>query len=263
MESSLEEVLAAGRAAWPTVRMDAEALARRLEAHEQQGSAVAREHAADFYLSCACALGVAEATRALDAILRNEVAPAVARINSRADFVDDALQALRVKLLTGDDPKIATYSGRSTLRRWLATAATRTALNLRRGKDNEAHEAVTSAIGARVTRGPELAYVRERYRDAFEEALRSALTELTDRERALLRMNLVEQLGVDRLARLYGCGRSTVFRWITAARGKLLDSIRAQLHAKLGATDSELESLAAVVRSDLDVSIARLLDPAG
>ena len=253
-------MLSAGRAAWPAIALDADAFAAHLEAHTQRGNAIPLEHAGDFYLTCACALGVPEATRALDDIVKRGLVRAVARVDARAAFVDDALQALRVKLLTGDRPKIATYSGKSSLRRWLGTAAMRTALNMRRDRERDDHDALTSAVGAHVARGPELSYVRENYREYFAAALRIALAELTERERALVRLNVVERLGVDRLSRVYGCGRSTVARWLATAREKLLASIRVQLKEKLGVTDSEIESLAGALRSDLDVSIARLLD---
>lgn len=258
--ASLDDVLAAGRAAWPTVALAEATLAAHLRAHEQRGSAVDPEHAADFYLTCACAHRDPAATRALDDIIRRDLVRAVARVDARPAFVDDALQALRVKLLTGEPPKIATYGGKSPLRRWLGTAAVRTALNLRRGKENDVHDAITSALGAGVARGPELSLLRERHREDFERALRVALEQLTDRERTLVRMNVVERMGVDRLSRVYACGRSTVARWLSAARAKLLDSIREQLRRELALTDSEIESLAGALRSDLDVSIARLLD---
>jgi RNA polymerase sigma-70 factor (ECF subfamily) len=109
-------------------------------------------------------------------------------------------------------------------------------------------------------RGPELTLAREKYRVAFEEGLRRALGVLTDRERALLRMNLVEQMGIDRLARIYGCGRSSFARWLSTAREKLLHELKASLQAELSLTSGEVESVAVDVRSALDVSIARLLE---
>jgi RNA polymerase sigma-70 factor (ECF subfamily) len=263
MASSVDDVLAAGRTAWPNVVLERDTVARYLEAANADGDGVPPEHAADFFLACACAVGVPEATRALDGLLRREVARSIARIDARPEFVEDALQSLQIKLLTGDEPKIATYGGKAPLGKWLATAGARTALNLRRGKDNEPREAITSAFGENVACTPELAYLRDRYREAFEEALCAAVGELTERERVLLRMNLVEHLGVDRLSRVYGCGRSTVARWLAAARAKLLDSVRARLREQLKITDSEIDSIAAAVASHLDVSVARLLDPAG
>ena len=260
MKSSHDAPLSAARAAWPAITLPPDVFAAHLEAQEQNGDAIPLEHAADFYLTCACVRGVPQALRALDDILKRDLVRAVARVDARPAFVDDVLQALRVKLLTGDPPKIGTYSGKSPLRRWLATAALRTALDMRRGKENGTKDALTSAIGEKVARGPELVYMREQYREAFASALRVALAGLSERERALMRMNIVERMGIDRLARVYGCGRSTVARWLATAREKLLASIREQLRRELGVTDTEVESIAGALRSDLDVSIARLLE---
>jgi RNA polymerase sigma-70 factor (ECF subfamily) len=261
MDGVTAALFAAGSAAWPSIAVDSVAFAARAEAQSRAGASVPLEHAADFYLACACAEGSAAAIRALDGILRSETVRSISRIDSSSAFVDEALQTVRVKLIAGDAPKIAEYVGRSPLRRWLVTVAVRTALNLRRGKENEPRETLESTIGVAVAGGPELALAREKYRAAFEEGLRVSIATLTDHERTLLRMNLVEQIGIDRLARIYGCGRSTAARRLSAARDKLLDGIRTHLRSTLGLTAAEVESLAAVVRSELDVSIARLLDP--
>jgi RNA polymerase sigma-70 factor (ECF subfamily) len=251
-----EALYVAGRAAWPTVSLDPRLLEAHLARHAHE---VPTDHAADYYLACACTHGNAEATRIVGEMIGADLVRAVARIDARPEFVDDALQTLRAKLLTGDSPKIATYGGKATLRKWLGTAAVRTALNMRRGKDNERREGLTSTLGEDIARGPELAFIRDQYAAAFERALRAAIVELSDRERTLLRMNVVEQLGVDRLSRVYGCGRSTVARWLAAARERVLESVRSELAKELGATPSEIESLAAALRSGLDVSMARLL----
>ncbi len=260
--ASLASLFAIGAAAWPALALDEATFAARAEAVARDGGPIAEEHAADFFLACACAAGSVPAIRALDDLLRADATRPVARVDGNPAFVDDALQLVRVKLVAGDAPKIADYAGRTPLRRWLVTVAVRTALNLRRGKENEPRETLESTIGAAVGGAVDLALVRERYRGAFEDGLRASVGTLSDRERTLLRMNLVEQVGIDRLARVYGCGRSTVARWLASARDKLLDGIRAHLRATLGLSLAEVESLAAVVRGDLDVSIARLLGSA-
>lgn len=257
-ESRLELVLAAGAAAWPAVRLDRDALACHLDACAR--APLCEQHAADVYLACASALGDLAATRAIDRVVRTEIARVIARIDSSSSFVDDTLQALRMKLLVGPTPKIGTYGGQASLRTWLGVAAVRTAISMRRGRENERHEELDVAMHDAVSDGPELAFVRARYRKAFECALRASLDDLTEREKVLLRMNVVERLGVDRLARVYGRGRSTVARWLVAARQRVEEGMLARLGVELGATPSEIANLAAELRSDLDVSIARLLD---
>ena len=258
MLDRVDDAFAAGRAAWPSVPLDPKAFADHVASHATDGAA-ALEHAPDLYLACACALGVPEAVRAFDVVLKSGVARAIARIDRDSAFVDDVTQTLREKLLIGAPPKIAEYGGRAMLRNWLATAAVRTALNMRRRKGDVARATLASSLGERVIHGPDIDYVRARYRDVFEAALAATLATLTERERTLLRMNLVERVTLERLAAVYGAGRSSVARWIVAARDKLLTGTRAHLERQLGLSSSEFESLAAELRSDVDVSLFRML----
>lgn len=259
MGTSIASVIAAGLAAWPTIAVDPEELADHVERIERDGTLITPEYHSDVYLACACALAIPAATRALEEILKRDTTRMITRIDASPAFVDEALQLLRMKLLTDDPPKIADYAGRSALARWIGTAAVRTALNLKRGRVDVSDNSLESKIGEDVARGPELALAAERYKGTFEDGLRMAVAQLTDRERALLRMNLVEQMGVDKLARVYGCGRSTVARWLQGARAKLFEVLQGHVRATHGLTETEAASLAVVVRGDLDVSIARLL----
>jgi RNA polymerase sigma-70 factor (ECF subfamily) len=258
MMPSFELALAAGRAAWPGVPLAPEAFSRHLDAHARDGAHPPLEHAADLYLACACALGVPQAVRALDELLV-AASPRVRRVDPSAAFLEDVFQVVREKLLLTKPPKIGEYAGRATLRSWLATTAVRTALNMRRRKDDVAAAGLRSSMGERVAHEPEMQYVRARYRGAFEEAVRASLAALSTKERTLLRMHLGEKMSVERLAVVYGVGKSTTARWLVAARQRLLALTQAHLREHLKVTPSELESLAAVVRSDLDVSVVRLL----
>ena len=262
MPSRVDAAFAAGQIAWPTVRLDPQAFAAHVASHDPNGADTPLEHAADLYLACACVHGIPEAVRAFDEILTSGVARAIARIETNAAFVDDVTQTLREKLLLGAPPKIAEFGGRAMLRNWLATAAVRTALNMRRRKDDVARASLASSLGPRVVHGPEVEYLRARYRDVFEAGLGATLATLTERERTLLRMNLVERVTLERLATVYGAGRSTVARWVVAAKDKLLAGTRAHLVKTLGLSSSEYESLAAQLRSDVDVSLFRMLKEA-
>ncbi|MGZ3425953.1 MAG: hypothetical protein ACXVCV_04845, partial [Polyangia bacterium] len=53
--------------------------------------------------------------------------------------------------------------------------------------------------------------------------------------------------------------RSTVARWIAGARQQVLADARARLRAELGLSAGEFDSLAGVVRSQLDLSVAKIL----
>jgi RNA polymerase sigma-70 factor (ECF subfamily) len=105
----------------------------------------------------------------------------------------------------------------------------------------------------------ELDVIRRRYRPAFEAAITRALSAMPVRDRTILRLRLVDGVEVDRIATMYGVHRTTVTRWIADSRTALLDETRRILTAELGATDAELDSLAGLVRSQLHVSLIRLL----
>lgn len=93
----------------------------------------------------------------------------------------------------------------------------------------------------------------------FETAIERALTRLSVRDRTLLRLHLAERLSIDALGAMYSVSRATAARWLAAARGALAQGVRDDLRARLHIPDSELDSLIAVVRSQLDVSVLRRL----
>jgi RNA polymerase sigma-70 factor (ECF subfamily) len=106
---------------------------------------------------------------------------------------------------------------------------------------------------------PELDYLKLRYRGAYEVALQAALEALPDRDALLLKLHYVDGLNIDRIGVLYGVHRSTVARWRTAARRQILASTREHLRRVLSLSDSEFDSLAALVRSQLTVSLRTAL----
>jgi RNA polymerase sigma-70 factor (ECF subfamily) len=252
----LAGLLQAGKAAWPDLDVSLSELAEYLAGHEA-GWMPPLERAGDVYLACGCALRKPRALESLDGLLRATVARAVSRIDASPSFADLVAQDLRARLLVGDRPKISEYAGRAALGSWLKTAAVRAALNLRRAKGDQAHEEVPSQLLGPTE--PELDLVRARYRTDFEEAVREALKALPDRDRALLQASVGGGKSIDELGALYGVGRSTAARWLVAAREALAAETRRRLIERLRLTPAELDSVAAVVRSQIDVSIVRLL----
>jgi RNA polymerase sigma-70 factor (ECF subfamily) len=262
----LEEALGArwdaARAAWPGIVVGEESFLRFLG--ERSGERLPPlERAGDLYIACACAQGVPAALEAFRRSYRAVVAKAIQRIDPSDAFLDDVLQALGLKLFvaTGDGPPgVAQYEGRSSLRAWLATAATRTALNLRRRKDDELHESVRSGVMVlRETADPELLLLKARYKNEFEEAIRAALETIPAKQRTLLVMQIVDGLTLPQLAAMHRVSRATVARWLAAAREAVFEATRGHLMERLGLSTSEYESVVGLVRSQLDVSVATLL----
>jgi RNA polymerase sigma-70 factor (ECF subfamily) len=261
VEGELVARFDAGRAAWPDVHVDAP----RFAAHVGERTTDALPPlalAADLYLACACAAGSSAAIGAFDRAFRDDVAGVVRRTDPSPSFVDEVMQALNVRLFvkTGDArPAIEQYAGRASLRGWVLTAAKRIALNLRRAKGDQAHDEIDSGVrelGG--VAGPEMALLKARYKAEFEESLRAGLATLSDRDRSLLVLHLVNGLTLSQLAPMYGVSVTTIFRWVSAAREALFEGTRAALTTRLRLSPSEYESILALVRSQLDVSVAQL-----
>jgi RNA polymerase sigma-70 factor (ECF subfamily) len=262
-DDALQPLLAAGTGAWPDLALGREAfrafLVERVEAGEPPDVA----HAADLFLACACAHGVAGAATAFEKRYRETIERAVARADRTA--VDEGTQVVLIALLvpTPDaPPRIAGYRGRSALRTWVAAVAANTTRKLRRRIDDRSHDSIGSLPDAVLADEPELALARARHGPDLAAAIRETLASLEPREVVLLRLHHAKGWSLDQLAALYDVGRSSVGRWVLAAREKLLDGARDRLRARLTLTPSELESLVVVLRSDIQVSLVRLLDEA-
>jgi RNA polymerase sigma-70 factor (ECF subfamily) len=250
----MDAFLDAARGAWPELEVPAEEFARYVA--DRPSAALA--HAADLYLACACARGVPGAAEAFDSEYGGVIERVLARRRASWDLADDAAQTLRERLLVGDAPKIAEYSGRGPLRSWVASAAATTVLMMRRaaGRRREDAEDEIAEIAAGE---PDLAYMKQRYKAELEDAIAKGIARLGDRDRALLKLHLGERLGIDRIGAMYKVDRSTAARWLAAARGALVSAAREEARARLKLDDAECDSIAELVRSELHVSIARLL----
>jgi RNA polymerase sigma-70 factor (ECF subfamily) len=252
-----------GRSQWPQIRLAFDAFESYFASHATAGAVPAEAHAADMYLACAASLSVDAALAAVDGMLRNDVARAVAAIDSAPSFVEETLQLARARLLVakpGERCKLAAYAGRASLRTWLRAVVVNLAITRRRAKGEQRHLSFSEADDHRLAMGgPELEYLRNRYRGAFEDAVRAAIERLATRERLLLRLNVVNGMSIDQIGLTYRVGRSTAARWLARARCTLFDETRRELCAKLRLTSSELESLTDDIRSQIEVSLSSIL----
>jgi RNA polymerase sigma-70 factor (ECF subfamily) len=153
--------------------LEFEAFQRYFQRHVSSEEVPAESHAADMYLACACANGLDEALVAFEATLAADMGRAVASIDASRAFIDETLQVVRERLFVpknGRPGRIADYAGRASLRTWLCAVAVRSAISLRRRKGAHLHKAYASEDDRRIIqRGPELEYLRRRYKVAFEE----------------------------------------------------------------------------------------------
>ena len=194
------------------------------------------------------------------------------RINARATiqaidaqpaFVDDALQRLRSHLLVGENagPRLAMYSGRGPLRAWVGVVAARTALMMRRAQPREvlSDDDWAEALSMISTSNPELELLKRQYAAAFTRAFRDAVAGLEPRQRAALRMSFVDGLSIDEIGEIYGVHRATTARWIARACDVLFETTRALLAERLELSQTELDRMTSLVRSQLDVTVSQLL----
>jgi len=265
LEGALGALYEAGRAAWPGLAVEAATFARYLaeRAAAPRASLPGVQVAADVYLACACAVGAPGAVAAFDRQFAEAIGRAIRSVDRSPSFVDDALQVVREKLFVSTactPPKIAEYGGRAPLRTWLRAVAVRASLNLRRARADRAHDALDGdddlALGAA---DPDIALLKAQYKADFEAAVRAAIARLSPRERLLLRLHVTDGLGVDMLGAHYRVSRSTAARWLAAARDALRTYTRAELTGRLHLTPSEIESLAGLVLSQLEISTRGLL----
>lgn len=239
--------------------VDPSGFADHLTACRQAGALA--ENTGDIALAWAAGRGDATALRQIDALVA-EIGPAVRRIDGSPAFVDEVSQAVRVRLLVaepGAAPRIAGYRGRGPLGAWIRAAATRVAIDLKRSAAPEL--AGDDILGDLVSREPDpaLRHLKTLHRADFQRALAEALGALPDRQRAVLRLHYVDGLRLAEIGRLYGVHESTVSRWVTRAAEEVADQARRRLTERLSLSGSSLDSLGRLVRSQLDLSIARIL----
>lgn len=258
VEAGLEKAYADGVQAWPRVKLSYDAFCTHVR--RAVGPAPDWEwqrHAADLFLCAACALNEREATRVLSSQVLPRAAKAIARIDSDAHFVDEAMQVLLHKLFVGPDAKIGVYAGRGSLLAWLRVTATRVALDMLRALGAQRHQQVDlSERIAQAGINPLNDLMKSRYAEAFQEALRAAIRELPVRDRNLLRLRLVGHCGIDQLGLMYRVHRATAARWVKAAHVKVFDSVREQLRSKFQLSEDEFDQMAVDLQSRLELSLS-------
>lgn len=262
VESVVERIRAAGRAAWPAIALADDALAERVvtQRRDDPEGAVVPEHDADYYLAVALTCADRAALAVFEAELVPQIAHALRRLRIPGAMVDEVQQLLRIELLMGDPPRITDYGGRGALAAWLRVTATRRALKLLRAHRRE--ETLDDVLLAASTDGaadPELHALRTRYAAELKHAVTHALGQLEVRQRNLLRQHVIDGLTIDELARIYRVHRATCARWLAEARASLARETRRHLTTALGVAGREVESVLRLLDSDIEVSITRLL----
>jgi RNA polymerase sigma-70 factor (ECF subfamily) len=255
----VDQAFDAGQVAWPGVSLPKAAFDERLRLLQvDPDNLLAR--GGDLYLAAACAANVPAAVATFERSFLVPVPRQLGRVVLTAHEEDELRQQLRVKLLVGPTPKILEYKGSGPLGAWVRVCALRLALDLKmapevvkRG-DNQALDALMGANA-----GGETMLDTEHHRESFREALQESLAMLTTREKTILRLHFLDGMNIDALGTVFHVHRATVARWLVSIRTRVLDHVRQRLSLDLGASSSEAQSLVRLLRSEVQVSIQRIL----
>jgi len=261
MDAVIENAHAAGKWDWPDLEKpelsDYSQHVRRLntsaEGLERYGS--------DLYLALGCGMGDTLALRAL----QDTHFPALEALLARSDFdknqIEDTLQQTMLHLCAGETPRMLTYAGRASLATWLSVTTLRMALNTWPRKSPVELPVALDGLVAD-GRTPELQVLIENARPAFQVALESAISALPERNKTLLRLCFLDRLSIDAIGDLYGVHRATAARWISDVRQTILHDIQLKLCQELRLSTSEFDSLAFLIRSQLQLSLIRVFGAA-
>jgi RNA polymerase sigma-70 factor (ECF subfamily) len=266
LDARLAAACARGRAAFPGLAVPDETFARHLaviEARADAGEPAFDARAVeDLYLACACVARVAGAAEAFDERCVPAIRAGAARLAGSAAARDEVVQAVRDAVLVGRPdapPKIAGYTGKGPLARWASVTGQRLALTALRSAEIDARARGALAAEAPPPADPEMAFLKERYRGELEQALAALLESLGDRERALLRLSVVQGMSAESIGKIYGVSRSTAQRWVEEVRGVVADEVRRLMRDRVGLSASGVGDVARLVASQVDLSLSRLL----
>lgn len=206
-------------------------------------------HGAELVLVAAVLDGHREALRVLEAEFFSPLREALL---SRwpEDVVDDAMQALRERLLVGANPQLRTWPGRDALARWLRVCALREVMTATRARPKAPSAPDVVSASSQLT---------HRHRAVLERALVNAVEQLDPVQRGILKLHLLENVSVESIATLHGVSRATMTRWLSSARAALARAVREEGREQLDVGDATLDSLARPLVDQLDVSLAGLL----
>ena len=265
LEEALAWAIAEACGAYPDLTWSEDDFIVHLARHARRGDAegIRAVRIGELFVAGACAAGRDEAIAHLERDFMGAAAAGLAQMGLAESKRDEALQLLRHKLLrpTDGEPGIASYGGAGSLAGWLRTAVTRIALNQRRtDQRRQAREEGWFADQLLPAGDPELDYLQERYRTELQDALTLAFERLQDDQRRLLRRYVVEGETLETLANEHGVAVSTASR---VARELVTDTgqpARRHFAQACSLDPSECDSLVRLVKSDLHVSVLRLLD---
>lgn len=265
LRDAVQFVMASGMARWPSLAVDGGALMRHLAETPASLAITSPSLAAERYLAFACAERVPNAVEIFQTLYSDAIDGGARSVDTSREFVDEIRQRVLALLFVGSSsgaPRMLQYKGQGPLGAWLRTTSKRLALRL--ASTNRANrllpeEALANELADACDQ--ELALLRTHYSKLFREALVGALRELPPRERSLLQLSLVGGISTVRIAKMYHLNQSTISRQLQRAASKTFENVRQKLQTELGMASTELESLLAIVRSHIEMTLSCFDEP--
>jgi len=253
-----------GREAWPELEVSAPELARLVEQrHALPGREIALDDldAAELYLAAACARGDDLAVRRFRAHYFEGLLPHLRRMGLDNAQCDDVWQTLCERLLVarGDGPPgVVRYAGAGELGGLMRVTVTRLAINWLHDRVRSTHDDWLDEVPSSRT-DPEMQVSRQQHRAEIKQEVAAALATLPARDRMVLRLHLVERLGIDAIAGVASIHRATAARWIARAKDTLALRVRDRLLARWRVSHASFPALRTLLDSQIDLSLERLL----
>jgi RNA polymerase sigma-70 factor (ECF subfamily) len=248
-------------------RPDALLIARVAKTVEANPAALETLGYGDLLLAEGCAKGDATSLAEFEASVMPKVRQAISKIDASSVFVDEALQAVRERLLAtidGNEPRIRQYSGEGPLANWARVAGVRVALNVRRSNAQQPAASSEDLSEPLPAASPELDFLRANLADKFKTALGDAVALLSPQDRNLLRMHLIDGLSLERLGTMLGVHKSTLSRRLQKLEAELVAGTRTALQRRYRIRSRELMSAMKVFSQRVSLSVQRLLrEPKG
>lgn len=258
-DSDIAAAHRAGAQLWPGISVSHERFAQMLTLAEVASDSL-RQWGADLYLAYAAGAGDHGAVRLIDERFISRLPARIRRLGSAKDNVNDVLQTVRERLFSGDVPRIRAYNGTGPLEQWIKVVAIRTAIDLHR-TDRSIPRVEGAWLETVAPSDADLSTLamKHEYKRELEAAIRELVAQLSPRDRAVLRLHVVQGVSIEKIAASYGVHRVTVARWVWTAGETVLDGLRARFRAKFGIVPHEFDSMVRLARSQLSIDLAGLL----
>lgn len=256
LDEQLRQTLELATATHPGLRVPPLRFLQHIASNLEEPAQLSRLLTGDLYWAVACLDGDAEALALFEARLVPEL--------KRGLGDAEALQDARVRLLVGTEdrpPKLSSYAGRGPLLHWIRVTAVRMRADGQR-KEARRRELPDLEHLQRMPGGEpavDTAYLRSRYGPVIKDAFNQAMARIEPRQRTWLRQHLVDGLSMREMAGIYGTDHKKVGRWLEQARTAVWEHAGAVLASEHAIEPDELESLIRLVRSQLDLSMSRVL----